>query len=254
MSQGKRFIGLVVLAAAFAAAGCASDGSGGGGSASVKNDYADSEPLPGVVRIVKIVRAPDGKATYTLSNISGKLQEDLACHVNFIYDPSVDGAIAVRENREVSPERDLVLLKSDTAKDVVFENPRPGQPVRATIIEVQDSPPVAAVARDGAQMGTGTTFLNRALECVGMASEDEIRDGKLWIDVENVSGRAVTELEAKAVFVDPLDKDHAKHGETKWTTVKDVKPGARTRIAFNIADLGRVSNYTFLVKIRQQSL
>jgi hypothetical protein len=51
-----------------------------------------------------------------------------------------------------------------------------------------------------------------------------------------------------------MDKDHTKHGETKWTTVKDVKPGAKTRIEFNISGLGRVSNYTFLVKIRQQSL
>jgi hypothetical protein len=251
--EGKRLIRLVVAAAAFAAAGCASGG-GGGGGAEFTSDRAGDKPLPGVVEIVKVDRAQDGKVTYTLSNVSGKLQEDLAYHVNFIYDPSVKGAIEMREDREVSPERDLVLLKSDTAKDVVVENPRPGHVVRATMIEVQDSPPVAAVARDGATKGTGTLFLNRALECVAMASEDEIREGKLWIDVENVSERAVSELEAKAVFVDAMDKENAKRGETKWTTVKDVKPGARTHVQFNIAGLGKVSNYTFLVKIRQQSL
>ena len=256
MLTGKGFIGLVVVAAALSAAGCASGASGGGGNggASFVSDHADSEPLAGVVKIVKVDRAQDGRVTYTVANVSGKLQEDLAYHVNFMYDPSVKSAIEIREDREVSPEHDLVLLKSDEAKEIVVENPRPGHVVRATVIEIQDSPPVAAVAREGGTKGSGTTFLNRALECVGMASEDEIRAGTLWIEVENVSDRPVSDLEAKAVFVDAMDKDHTKHGETKWTTVKDVKPGAKTRIDFNIAGLGKVSNYTFLVKIRQQSL
>jgi hypothetical protein len=251
---GKRLIGLIVVAEAFGVAGCASGGSGGSGGAAFVSDHAESEPLAGVVKIVKVDRAQDGRVTYTLANISGKLQEDLAYHVNFMYDPSANSAFGIREDREVTSERDLVLLKSESAKEIVVENPRPGHVVRATTIEVQDSPPVAAVAREGAAKGTGTIFLNRALECVGMATEDEIRAGALWIEVENVSDRAVSELEAKAVFVDAMDKEHEKHGETKWTTVKDVKPGARTRIEFNIAGLGKVSNYTFLVKIRQQSL
>lgn len=254
MLTGKGLAGLVVAAAALCAAGCSSSGAGGGGGASFVSDHADGEPLPGVVKIVKVERAQDGRVTYTLANVSGKLQEDLAYHVNFMYDPSVKSAIEIREDREVSPERDLVLLKSDAAKEIVVENPRPGHAVRATVIEVQDSPPVAAVAREGGVAGTGTTFLNRTLECVAMASEDEIRAGTLWIEVENVSGRAVSELEAKAVFVDAMDAGHTKHGETKWTTVKDVKPGAKSRIDFNIAGLGKVSNFTFLVKIRQQSL
>jgi hypothetical protein len=243
-------MGLFAAAAAFAAAGCSSDGSGRSGGPSYASDAAGGEPLPGVVRIAGVNRAPNGRATYSLENVSGKLQEDLAYHVNFTYDPTVGSAIEIREDREVSPERDLVLLKSDTAKEVVVENPRPGKVVRGTTIEVQDSPPVGAVAREGNQAGTGTMFLNRALECVAMASEDEIRAGTLWITVENTSNRPVSELEAKAVFMD----HSTKMAETKWTTVRDIKPGAQTRIDLNITGLGRVATWTFLVKIRQQSL
>jgi hypothetical protein len=248
--QRKLMTGLVAVAAAFAAAGCSSDGSGKSGGPSFANDSTGDEPLPGVVKIAGVNRAPNGRVTYSLANISGKLQEDLAYHVNFMYDPNVKSAIEIREDREVSPERDLVLLKSDTAKEVVVDNPRPGMVVRGTTIEVQDSPPVGAVAREGDQKGTGTMFLNRALECVAMATEDEIRAGTLWITVENTSTRAVSELEAKAVFMD----HSTKMAETKWATVRDVKPGAQTRIDFNIAGLGRVATWTFLVKIRQQSL
>jgi hypothetical protein len=108
------------------------------------------------------------------------------------------------------------------------------------------------VAREGAQRGSGTMFLNRSLECVGMASEDEIRAGTLWITVENTSNRAVSELEGKAVFVDQMTRE--KKAETKWTVVKDIKPGQQQRIDLDISGLGRVSGYSFLVKIRQQSL
>ena len=54
------------------------------------------------------------------------------------------------------------------------------------------------------------------------------------------------------------DLEAARHnrkvGETKWTPVRDVQPGQRSRVSFDLSALGRLSNTIFLVKIRQQSL
>lgn len=248
----QRTLVVPLLAACALAAGCASDGGAGGGTPTpTVNDAAGQEPLPGIVRIAKVDRAPDGKVTYYLENVSGKLQEDLACRVNFLYAPTGKGAIAIADDWEPTALRDLVLLKGDTAKEVAAENPRPGQPVKATTITVENTPPVAAVMREGNQKGTGTLFLNRALECVGMASEDEVHAGKLWIEVENVSNRKVSDLEARAVFVDSTGE---KKAETKWTRMADLQPGARGRIAFDLSGLGRVGTFAFLVKVRQQTL
>lgn len=245
-------LGAALVAAAFAVAACNSDGAGKGGGGGAGADDALRDELPeGIVAVAGVDHAPDGRVTYTLKNVSGKLQEDLTYHVEFHYQATGKGAIDIADEVEVSPERDLVLLKSDTAKTVSAENPKPGTPVKATKLAVQSSPPVAAVARDGSN--PGTFFVNRALECVGMASEDEIRAGSLWIEVENVSDRALSELEARAVFVDQFTKEKA--AETKWTAVKDLgKRGARARIAFDLSGLGKVGNLSFLVKIRQTSL
>jgi hypothetical protein len=242
------------LAAATFAAGCQGGGGGGRGDASI--DGASDVVPADVVRVVKKESAPDGRVTYVLENVSGKLQEDLTYHVEFHYDYAAapgdsQPVIKIADDIEFSPERDLVLLKSDTAKVIAVENPRPGKPVKSASISVQSSPPVAAVYRDAGN--PGTYFLNRALECVGMASEDEIRAGALWIEVENVSDRALSELESKAVFVDQMTKE--KVAETKWAAVRDLATkGARARIQYDLSGLGKVGNLSFLVKIRQQSL
>lgn len=239
----------VLAATVLAAAACASNGGGGKTGTPQMGDVAGTEALKGVVRIAKVDRGPDGKVTYYLENISGKLQEDLTYRVYFTYPGGGQGAIEVREFTEISPERDLVLLKGDTAKAVTEPNPDPKRTVQTTKIEVQDSPPVGVVARDAS--GSGTPLLNGALECVGLSpEEDRFGDSPtLWIEVENVSGKAISGLEAKAVFVGSADKK-----QSKWTGVKDLKPGARARVEFNLAGLGRLSTYTFFVKIRQQSL
>jgi hypothetical protein len=240
-----------LAAATFAAAGCQGGGGGGRGDAAIDGS---SDVVPAdVVRVVKKESAPDGRVTYVLENVSGKLQEDLTYHVEFHYAAKGDSetVIKIADDIEFSPERDLVLLKSDTAKVIAVENPRPGQPVKSASISVQSSPPVAAVFREPGN--PGTFFLNRALECVGMASEDEIRAGALWIEVENVSDRALSELESKAVFVDQMTKE--KVAETKWAAVRDLATkGARARIQYDLSGLGKVGNLSFLVKIRQQSL
>ena len=241
---------LTLAAAAIACGACSSNGgtSGGGIGHPVGGDAAGEAALAGVVRIAKVDRAPDGKVTYYLENISGKTQEDLTYRIDFMFPPKSTGAIDVREDHRVTPEKDLVLLKSDTAKAVTEPNPEPGNQVQATRILVQDSPPVGVVARDAS--GAGTLLLNGTIECVGLSPEDD-RFGDsptLWIELENVSGRPISSLEAKAVFVGSVDKK-----QTKWTAVKDMKPGARARIAFDLAGMGRVSTYNFFVKIRQQA-
>lgn len=247
-------MGAALAAAAFAVSACDSTGTaksngGGGGAVGTSEDLADEMPTD-IVRVAKKEPGPDGRVTYVLENVSGKLQEDLTFHVEFHYPATASGAINA-DDIEVSPERDLVLLKSDVAKSITVDNPKPGHKVLATKLAVQSSPPIAAVARDA--NGPGTYFLNRAIECVGIASEDEVRARSLWIEIENVSDRSVSELEAKAVFVDQMTKE--KGGETKWTAVRDIsKKGARARIQFDLGGLGDVKNLSFLVKIRQQSL
>jgi hypothetical protein len=240
-----------LAAAAFVAAACDSTGAGkNGNGASAVNELHDDVPTD-VVRVDRRDVAPDGRVTYVLENVSGKLQEDLTYFVEFHYASTGKGAINIADEVEVSPERELVLLKSDLAKQITVDNPKPGQKVLGAKLFVRSTPPVAAVARDAS--GPGTYFLNHAIECVGMASPDELRAGSLWIEVENVSDRPVSELEAKAVFVDQMTKE--KGGETKWTVVRDLpKRGARARVQFDLGGLGKVDNLSFLVKIRQQSM
>jgi len=247
-------MGAALAAAAVAVAACDSPGTaknngGGGAVGATSGDLGDEMPTD-VVRVAKKEPGPDGRVTYVLENVSGKLQEDLTFHVEFHYPKTASGAIDA-DDIEVSPERDLVLLKSDVAKSITVENPKPGHKVLGTKLAIQSSPPIAAVARDA--NNPGTYFLNRAVECVGMASEDDVRAGSLWIEIENVSDRAISELEAKAVFVDQMTKE--KGAETKWTAVRDLsKKGARSRITFDLGGLGKVGNLSFLIKIRQQSL
>lgn len=240
---------LVILALGLAAAGC----KGGQTQTADASGRIDSsgEPIPGVVRIVGVDHAADGRVTYRVENISGKLQEDLAYRIRFRFPPTGNSAIEIRDDWETTAIRDLVLLKSDTAKEISADNPRPGSEIKETILNVENTPPVGAVARDAGPPGSGSLFLERALECVKMAGEDEVRAGKLWIEVENVSGRRVTELEARAVFV---DGDGVKQAESKWIGMRDLEPAARGRVDFDISQLGRVAVFTLLIKVRQQSL
>lgn len=243
-------IAVVPLALSLALAGCGSDKGEKTTDASGRID-SSGEPIPGVVRIVGVDHDASGKVTYRLANISGKLQEDLAYSIRFRYPATGQGAISIADDWEPTPVRDLVLLKSDTAKEITAESPRPGSPVKETELNVENTPPVGIVAREKGPPGSGTLLLDRSLECVLMAGEDEVRAGKLWLEFENVSGIRVTELETRAVFV---DGDGQKQAETKWIGLKDLEPGARGRVTFDIAELGRVAAFTLLVKVRQQSL
>lgn len=244
---------VVALALALAGAGCGSD----------KQQKADAsgridssgEPLPGIVRIVGVEHGEGGKVTYRVANISGKLQEDLAYRIRFRYQATGQGAISIADDWETTLARDLVLLKGDTSKDVTAENPRPGTEVKETELDIQNTPPVDTVARDDGPPGSGTLFLERTLECTKMAGEDEVRAGKLWIELENVSSRPASELEARVVFID-VDMQGVSHkqAETKWAPIADLKPGARGKVTFDVSNLGRVGVFKFLVKIRQQSL
>ena len=238
---------VVTLVLAAALAGCKSGGQTT--SASGRIDSA-GEPLPGIVKIVGVDSGADGRITYRLENISGKVQEDLSYRIAFRYPETETSAFKLYE-WDAAPLRDLVLLKSDTAKEISADNPRPGSEIKETILNVENTPPVGAVARDDGPPGSGSLFLERALECVKMAGEDEVRAGKLWIEFENVSGRRVTELEARAVFV---DGDGAKQAESKWIGMRDLEPAARGRVDFDISGLGRVAVFTLLIKVRQQSL
>jgi hypothetical protein len=246
-------IAVLALALALTGAGCGSD----------KQQKADAsgridstgEPLPGIVRIVGVEHGDGGKVTYRVENISGKLQEDLAYRIRFRYPSTGKGAIEIRDDWETTAARDLVLLKGDTAKEISAENPRPGSEIKETELNVENTPPVDTVARDNGPPGSGTLFLDRTLECTKMAGEDEVRAGTLWIELENVSSRPASELEARVVFIDVDGQGNShKQAETKWAPLADLKPGARSKVTFDLANLGRVGAFKFLVKIRQQSL
>jgi hypothetical protein len=244
---------VAALSAGLSLIGCSSSSDGraapGKAGSSALNDQAGGEPLPGVVAIRRVDRAPDGGVRYAIQNISGKDQEDLAYFISFFYESQLGTAIETVGDRETTLERDIDLLRG-AEKEIAAANPRPGKKPLGTELTVRESPPVAAVARSGGVRGTGSTFMNRELECVGMATEDEVRAGSLWLDVENVGTKAVTDLEAKAVFVDSGTAQRI--AETKWRPVGDVLPGrGPTRVKFDISELGRVSHLTMLVKIRQ---
>jgi hypothetical protein len=243
---------VVTVALAAALAGCKAGGQTT--SASGRIDSA-GEPLPGIVKIVGVDSGADGRITYRLENISGKVQEDLSYRIAFRYPETETSAFKLYE-WDAAPLRDLVLLKSDTAKEVSADNPRPGQKVLETKLTVENTPPVDTVARAGGAAGTGTLFLERSLECTAMANEDEVRAGTLWIELENVSSKKVSEMEARVVFIDIVDRagTSRKQAETKWTPLADLDPGARGKVNFDLSGLGRVGSYKFLVKIRQQSL
>lgn len=252
----KAFVPLVAVAALVPLlAGCQ------GGSAGPvvidtdsMSDRAGDEPLPSIVRIKSVDRAPDGTARYVVANISGRDQEDLAYFISFFFPspPEEDDRVAIKKlgDRETTPQRDLVLLRG-TEREISAQNPRPGAPCLGTTIDVVNNEAVPVVMRADT---AGTLFLNKSLECVAMSGEDDLRvSKKLWLEFENVSGRPVSEIEAKAQFHDP-GAANAKVAETKWMTLRDVQPQQRTRVEFDLSALPRLSNTIFLVKIRQQSL
>lgn len=254
----KNIVGalVVVSAAALALPGCNSgDGvkTDTGPVAGSMNDHAGDEPLAGIVRIKNVERSADGaSAKYMVENVSGRDQEDLAYFVSFFFPATKGSAIDTVGDRETTPQRDLVLLRG-TSREITAVNPypRPGQVCLGTTIDVVNNEAVPVVTRGDT---AGTLFLNKSLECVAMSGEDEVRESKkLWIEFENVGTRAISEIEAKAQFHDP-GAGNAKVGETKWTNVRDVQPKQRTRVEFDLASLGRLTNKTFLVKVRQQSL
>lgn len=244
---------IVTLAFAAALAGCKGEGGSKATDAAGNIDSA-GEALPGVVRIEGVEHGADGKVTYRLANISGRVQEDLSYRITFRYPPTAQSVGTLYE-WDATPLRDLVLLKSDTAKDISADNPRPGQKVLETKLYLENIIPVDTVSRDDGPPGSGTLFLDRALECVTMAGEDAVRAGTLWIELENVSSRKISDLEARVVFID-MDRQGTsrKVAESSWTPVAELQPGARGKVQFDLSQVGRVGSYKFLVKIRQQSL
>lgn len=249
----KKSISAVLAALALTAlAGCQSPGDAAdtGPAAGSMNDHNGDEPLRGIVRIKNVSRTADGSVKYLVENISGRDQEDLGYFVSFFFPAEEKTVVKKVGDRETTPQRDLVLLRG-SEREITAQNPRPGVLCLGTTIDVLNNEAVPVVTRGD---NPGTLFLNRSLECVAMSSEDDVRESKkLWIEFENVSSRPVSEIEAKAQFHDP-GAANAKVGETKWTSVRDVQPKARTRVEFDLSSLGRLSNRIFLVKVRQQSL
>lgn len=252
MTKKSLVPGIALSAALLLVAGCSSDGATRDSQVVLgsKNDNAGDEPIKDVVRIKSIDRSPDGSVRYVVENVSGRDQEELAYFVSFFFPADETSAIKQEGVRDTTPMRDILLLRG-AEREVTAQNPRPGAPCLGTTIDVVNNEAVPVVTRGDT---AGTLFLNRALECVAMSTEDDVRvQKKLWLEFENVSSRAISEIEAKAQFHDP-GAGNAKVGETKWTRVKDVQPRQRTRVEFDLASLGRLSNTIFLVKIRQQSL
>ncbi len=110
-----------------------------------------------------------------------------------------------------------------------------------------DDPPIATLARTKDQ--PGSKLLSGALECVGLSGEDDVRAGKLSLEVENVSAGALSGLEASVAFRDVFAAGRTA-AETAWTSVPDAAAGARARIDFDIAKLGRVARYAMVVRVR----
>ena len=245
------FASLALVAALLAVAACGTDSQDRAVAAipDQMSDRAGTEPLRGIVRLKSVERTPEGGVRYVVENISGRDQEELAYFVSFFFPSQEDTAIKKLGDRDTTPQRDLVLLRG-TEREITAANPRPGAPCLGTTIDVLNNEAVPVVTRGDTP---GTLFLNKSLECVAMSTEDDLRDSKLWIEFENVSRRAISELEAKVQFHDP-GAANRKVGETKWTPVRDIQPGQRGRVQFDVASLGRLSNTIFLVKIRQQAL
>lgn len=247
-------LALTLAAAAVCAAVCVAGCNGGASSGSsgtgrgpddVSNDASGDKLLGGNIRIARVDRAPDGSATYLLDNTSSDDLADLSVWINYYYPPDERSAFEKVFDLQPSPPQDLFLTKGETGHSITAANPRPGDQVIATRLEVLEDLPIPVVI--------GTRFLNNELECVAMSSADDLLGAKpsQWIEVQNASSRKIPAFEAVAVFIDPAV---ARPGNVKAqakTMASAMEPGTKQRLTFDLAGKGRLSNYQFFVKVRR---
>jgi hypothetical protein len=90
----------------------------------------------------------------------------------------------------------------------------------------------------------GSRFLGGALECVGFGTDD--RDLVLSIELENLSGAAVSGAEYRVVFVDGTAQDEV--GTTGWRPLPQISAGARAGVAVELASGKKSHDFMLLVR------
>ena len=253
----------VVLMVGLAAVACSATGPAKGDKTTYRDDVAGGEPLAGVVQIVSIDRSTvntDGTVRYRVKNLTQQDQETLSARVIFYYPPSEGSDIALPYEADVIDVK-LPLFKGQDNYELVAtseafaERSAAGEAVLATELDVTLEVLVPVLARTAA--APGTRLLNGRLECVGISPEDARLglDGtkpELWIEFENVSAKAVRNVQVSAVFMDT--RGDVTTGETGWTRMSRVEPGERRRVELNLEGAGVVRNRPFLVRMKKGSL
>lgn len=255
---------LCVLLAA-AAGGCASDGEpdddpGASGATRLRGGSdAEGTVLAGAVRITRIDRGTmnqDGKVRYTIENVSGVDQEDLAWSVSFVY-PKGDSErdLGVSAVEETTAEKSLVLLRGEKNKvldaqcGAFADRKARGQQITGTHLNVAPNPPVMTMARDADKGQPGTRFATGRIECVGM-TDIWAPDEQITLEFENVSASKVANLELQVVFIDAAGKPISR---SKWRAIPSMAPGARAKTTVELQGLD-MGDRSFNVKVRQQAL
>ncbi len=253
---------VIALAAAAALSACASNAEQSPATQAT-SDAAGAELANGAVRIASVDRSTlqtDGSVRYVLDNASNEDQEHLTARVVFYYPPTGTGSIALPFDTDVTDEIGVLLFKGQRGYELratsraFADRKAKGDQVLATRLDVQVEELIPTTARDGG-VG-GTRLLNGQLECVGIASED-LRNGldgaapEFWVEIENVAGRAIGNVEARAVFIDGVRG--VRTGETKWSKVPRLEPGSRVKVPFDLSGAGEVRNRPFVIQVRQGS-
>lgn len=250
---------------AAASGGCATDGDSGdepgGGAAARTRGGSDSEGalLGDAVRITAIDRSTmntDGKVRYTVENVSGVDQEDLAWTVSFVFPMGEsERELGVSAAEETTAEKSLVLLRGEKNKVLeaqcgAFGDRRArGQQVTGTHLNVTTNQPVMTTARRPETGTPGTRFATGRIECVAM-SDIYAPGDQLTIEFENVSTTKVGNLELQVVFIDAAGKAISR---SKWRAIPAMAPAARAKATVDLAGLD-MGDRSFLVKVRQRAL
>lgn len=225
------------------------------------NDQVGNEPVDGVIRIAAIDRDRlnvDGSVTYRIDNVSDEDLESLSATVVFYYPPSGDSEIALSFETDVTEERSVVLFKGQSGFEIsatsrVFaERKAKNQKLLATRLDVTREELVAAVERDAET--PGTRLFNGRLECVAISPEDDrvrFDNPTLWVDLENISPRNVSNLEVKVVLLETVSRRRAR--ESGWHKVKTLGPGQVGRATIDLSKLGRIFGEDILLKVRQSA-
>lgn len=248
------------------------DYAGGGGATeagpvapTVEGDSAGDVPRGlsgddrGLLRIARVDRSQlntTGTVRYYVENLAGRDIQDLSYRILFKWPPSSTDFDMPFES-EVTDLQPLKLFDGAAAQELVGQSQlfaqrsAAGQQILSTELFVEADRPVAIVDRSGGS--EGTRFVNGALECTALSSEDLLYQSppSLWIEFENVGSRRLSSLEIMAVFVDTAGNTSA---ETAWADVPTIAPGGQARVTFDLSGAGNVRNREIRVKVRQKSI